>query len=255
MSAAIQIRPEGALVSALDLVLRPAGGRRDAALFDALSQTGLARPGRVSAVIEAGFRAPDAAAAPAAAPGWAWLLSLPDRQIALFRLALDHGRWPAWFVTLCGACGKPADLRVGRDEFALTPGARPLPAGLVLSRAGHRARFAIPAGAQEAALAAGADLAGTCLTGGDRRRFAAAFEAALAPLLPRIVTELRFPCPCCGAETGYWFDPLDWIARHAGQALVQVDRLARAYGWSEAAILRMPAARRQTYLALLGEPA
>lgn len=236
---------EGPLVAACALDLMPRRALVDAELHEIACMPG-PRPARLSALIEAGFAAP-----PGQTAGWAAYMSLVDRQIALFRLALDFGRWPAWFVTRCECCAKPLDLRVGRDEFTATPAPAPLPARIALPGG---AEFAIPCAAHEAALASGADLAATCLLtpGIDPAPLARSFEAELSRILPAFAPELRFPCAECGQETGFWFDPWDWILRHAGQSFDEVHRLARAYGWAETAILSMSQARRRIYLDLLG---
>ncbi|TYB39669.1 hypothetical protein FXF50_04630 [Micromonospora sp. AP08] len=68
--------------------------------------------------------------------------------------------------------------------------------------------------------------------------------------------EILLACTCahCGAE---WEDVLDVarfvtaeIAHHGVRLLTDVAELARAFGWSEHAILDLPDARRRAYLAL-----
>ncbi len=66
---------------------------------------------------------------------------------------------------------------------------------------------------------------------------------------------LRFDCPNCGMA---FDEPLELAAflwaeleAHARSLLVEVHRLARAYGWSEAEILALSPARRATYLELV----
>ena len=62
-------------------------------------------------------------------------------------------------------------------------------------------------------------------------------------------------CVSCGHR---WHAPLDvphllWseLTAHAQRLVLDVHLLARAYGWSEAEILSLPAARRAAYLALV----
>ncbi|OLS52133.1 hypothetical protein [Rhodovulum sulfidophilum] len=225
------------LIAASELTLRPRGGVRDAALFGWAAEAGAARPARVSGLIEAGY-------ARDAAPGWSEAMSIADREIALYRLALDHGVWPAWFVARCEACEALIDLRVRADEFPVTPAPGPVPVEVTAGGAVWR----VPAGAEEAALAADpeADLAELCRVSGEAD--AEAFEVALDAVLPGFEPELRFDCPECRARTGWWFEPMEWIARHTGAAFADVDRLALRYGWSEAEILAMSPARRRLYL-------
>lgn len=238
---------DGWLPAACDLSLAPRPASLEVALFDIASEA--ATPHRLTQLIEAGFAAPSGQPA-----NWAARMSVIDRQIALFRLALSLGAWPAWFVARCECCGKPIDIRAAADEFTITPGP-PLPAAIWLETGGTSARFAIPAARHEDALQrSDATLAAICLEQPqiDPAPFATAFEHQLAALLPGLKTELRFPCALCRAETGFWFDPWSWISRHCGQCLAEVDMLARAYGWAEAAILSMPERRRNIYLSMLG---
>lgn len=244
------------LHAAVALRLRPAGGARDAALFDAATDADGSRAQRTSALIECGFApAPGDKAGDEARAGWAAAMSIADRQIALVRLALDHGHWPAWFVTPCTACGALIDVRVGADEFPVTAAPGPVPAFVTVDGPRGPDLFRVPAAAEEAGLEddPDADLLTLCHVSGDAAVPEAAFEAALTAVLPGFDAELRFSCPDCGEITGWWFDPLDWIARHAGRCFSDVDALARRYGWSEAAILAMPEARRRIYLAMIGD--
>ncbi|NVH74218.1 hypothetical protein FSB08_17090 [Paraburkholderia sp. JPY432] len=66
---------------------------------------------------------------------------------------------------------------------------------------------------------------------------------------------LALRCPVCAAS---WREPLHvvdllWaeVSHYAARLLRDVARLAHAFGWSEADLLRMPAQRRLRYLALL----
>jgi hypothetical protein len=63
-------------------------------------------------------------------------------------------------------------------------------------------------------------------------------------------------CPDCGHAWSLVFDIVsffwDEIAAYAKQLLIDVDRLARAYGWREYDILAMSPLRRQSYLQLVG---
>ena len=78
-------------------------------------------------------------------------------------------------------------------------------------------------------------------------------EAVLAnDPLAEITLQLR--CPTCGALWAELFDTVrlvvdDFVAR-GRQALLEVDLLARTYGWTEDDVLRLPAARRASYAAL-----
>ena len=69
---------------------------------------------------------------------------------------------------------------------------------------------------------------------------------------PQAETLLGFECPACGVSWQAHFDVLAflWAEIHsrARRLLGEVHGLARAYGWSEAAILEMSPVRRRFYL-------
>lgn len=84
----------------------------------------------------------------------------------------------------------------------------------------------------------------------------AAFEACLAEHDPAADISLRLRCPsCCEA----WELALDVVAFFWGEIqsavrrlVLEVDALARSYGWSEAEILGMSSERRNLYLEMVG---
>ncbi|MBC8730274.1 hypothetical protein [Paraburkholderia sp. UCT2] len=67
---------------------------------------------------------------------------------------------------------------------------------------------------------------------------------------------LQFDCPACGRHDAQTFDAASFVWRevvhHAQRLLDDVHALAWAYGWSEAAVLRMHRRRRQAYLERVG---
>ncbi|MGD9614567.1 MAG: hypothetical protein AB7H90_12245 [Alphaproteobacteria bacterium] len=81
--------------------------------------------------------------------------------------------------------------------------------------------------------------------------------AALAVFDPLSCFEIDTTCPACSRQADIPVDLeavlLGVLARSQRQMLSEVDRLARRYGWSEAAILAIPAWRRRRYLALDGD--
>lgn len=80
-------------------------------------------------------------------------------------------------------------------------------------------------------------------------------EHALPAAFP--LFDIRFALSCSGCETAFdtRFDIVPWLWREieeiAAQAIDSVDRLARAYGWTEREILALSPARRRRYLAKL----
>jgi hypothetical protein len=72
------------------------------------------------------------------------------------------------------------------------------------------------------------------------------------------LTDLRLTiaCPDCGHEAATSFDAFFFLrlaSTGRGSIFADVDRLARAYHWSEADILALPLARRRLYLSLLDD--
>lgn len=80
---------------------------------------------------------------------------------------------------------------------------------------------------------------------------AAAFEA----LDPAAEIAVALTCAGCGGQMTARVDPALFVARELDQlalaALREIDRIARAYGWSEAEILALSPERRRTYCALI----
>jgi hypothetical protein len=72
---------------------------------------------------------------------------------------------------------------------------------------------------------------------------------------PRPEITLALNCPECGHAWHMPFDIADFfwveVSALAKRLLREIDVIARAYGWSEAEILRLPARRRQSYLELI----
>jgi hypothetical protein len=65
----------------------------------------------------------------------------------------------------------------------------------------------------------------------------------------------RVPCVACGhsEESDLDMARFLWaeVRHHAGKLLREIHELAAAYGWSEEAILNMPAHRRERYLEMI----
>ena len=76
----------------------------------------------------------------------------------------------------------------------------------------------------------------------------------LDPLDPAARIVLACDCAECGARCEVSFDPAGFFAAEleaeAARLIREVDTLARAYGWSESAILGLSRLRRQQYLAV-----
>ena len=119
--------------------------------------------------------------------------------------------------------------------------------------------LAAVASAADAAEAARALLARCTLAGDVARLDAAALavvEQALDALDPQADLAIALQCVGCGHDGAAQLDAaaLLWeeIEVRAQQLLLEVHRLASAYGWSEPQILALSPARRASYLALAG---
>ena len=89
-----------------------------------------------------------------------------------------------------------------------------------------------------------------CLDGDGQR--SADLEALLAQADPLAETLLDVRCPACGETFAADLDigAFVWqeIEAAARRLLLQIDTLARAYGWTEADVLALPPVRREAYL-------
>jgi hypothetical protein len=171
-------------------------------------------------------------------------------------------------VATCPECGEQCEVAPDVDElrFAAEPPAGPVPVAVGDCRALVRAVTAADvaaAGAAGGVAAARLVLLERCVLEAScagepvaARALPAALvdaiERRLEALDPRAETLLELICPACGA---CWEADLDagafvWAALDvaARRLLVEVDALARTYGWSEREILALGSARRQVYL-------
>ena len=86
-----------------------------------------------------------------------------------------------------------------------------------------------------------------------------AVSLAMAAADPGATLDFELRCPACGKV---WSTPLDpgsvlWseLQHHAERALLDIDALARAYGWTEPQVLALSPTRRAAYLQLVGHAA
>jgi hypothetical protein len=82
------------------------------------------------------------------------------------------------------------------------------------------------------------------------------FEAWVAEQEPASEISLKLECPSCGRRWELALDIVNFFWREiqpaARRIVLEVDALARSYGWGEAEILSMSPARRQLYLEMVG---
>lgn len=79
-------------------------------------------------------------------------------------------------------------------------------------------------------------------------------EAAMAQADPLAEVLVGLTCPGCGSTFESDLDPASFVwaevEARARRVLLEVDTLARAYGWNEGDVLRLSESRRSTYLRL-----
>jgi hypothetical protein len=173
----------------------------------------------------------------------------------------------------CPACQSAAEFVLDVAGLRTSPCARDPDGFLALQDAGYNLVFRLPDSFDLAAIArlpslaaARQALAERCVVNADYEgvavhgdalpeRMLDLMAAEMARCDPQADVELALACPGCGqpytvlfdVETFLWMK-IDMLAR---RLLREVDALARVYGWSEAAILALPATRRQAYLEIV----
>jgi hypothetical protein len=190
-------------------------------------------------------------------------LSVTDFEALL--LALRRELFGAWvrsdFTCPAPACGERVEM-----EFSLTDylaAVRPRrPRGVVADaarpgwwRTGDIA-FRLPSAEDQIAAQASPDgaalLAGRCLDPpAAPASLRARAERAMAAMAPEVSGPIGGQCPGCGAPLSALFHAPSFVMgelrRAVGLLTEEVDLIACAYHWSEAAILALPRARRQAY--------
>jgi hypothetical protein len=101
----------------------------------------------------------------------------------------------------------------------------------------------------------GAMLLARCIVEGAEFAREAEIEAAMAALGPTLDTDLDTTCPHCATAQGVRFAIdrylLKCLANERRFLLHETHRIARAYGWSHAAIMALPRRDRQQYVRLI----
>ncbi|TCL69510.1 hypothetical protein [Rhizobium sp. BK251] len=195
--------------------------------------------------------------------------TLGARNIGLLamRNRLFSRRWP--LRSKCPACGTDCEFEI--DSAALAgelAGMAPQETRAEIEVAGRSLALRAPTVDDLQAVAhlasskgAATALLGRCVDGEiDLSDIAddelAALGHNLEALDPAAVVTFELACPGCGGE---WPAVMDvgeavWAElRHAAErALIEVDALARAYGWSEDQVMALSPTRRAAYLQLAG---
>jgi hypothetical protein len=161
----------------------------------------------------------------------------------------------------CPHCRAMAEVNFRVADFLAGVKSRPVarlaldtarPGWFLLGEAGFR----LPTVGDLMAVAGMADpatgLAARCLDDVARRRpHRARVERAMAAMAPEVSRSVAGRCPACGASVRASFSTarvvLTELVRAAGSVHDEVDLIAQAYHWPEAAILALPPERRRAY--------
>ncbi|MFG2106445.1 hypothetical protein [Micromonospora chersina] len=185
-----------------------------------------------------------------------------QRMLTLHRAVVGR---PIEAVVACPGCNADSEFVVPVEEICALP--KPSPEAAVRLAVGDvGVRFRLPAVADLEALAGSSYTTGirrlaarTCLDGdppslgeSDLERLAQEWEA----LDPAGSIRVDLSCADCARAIAANVDPAEFVARDLDRTvkrlLREVDVIARAYGWSEDAILGLAAERRRWYVDLIG---
>lgn len=172
-------------------------------------------------------------------------------------------------ITNCPKCGEQLETHFYVEDVRTSNGSRAAESGSV-SANGYEVRFRLPdttdllaAGDQQDAEAARQILLKRCVLSARRNsaewpmdalpeEIVTEIERKMFEMDPQAHVQLEFGCPICGEKWSAVFDILTFfwgeLDAWAQRLLIEVHTLASAYGWREADILEMSAARRGIYL-------
>ena len=173
-------------------------------------------------------------------------------------------------VASCPSCLAVVEFEIDADELrALAPDAAET--GVFSTDDGHLVHWRAPTAADLEAVADERDPASALLTRCARATLDEApvdvadlpaglverIEAELAAADPLAEVSVALTCPDCATAFAADLDPAAFvwteIETRARRVLIEVDALARAYGWTESEVLALPEARRQAYLEIVRE--
>jgi hypothetical protein len=199
--------------------------------------------------------------------------SLSARNVALLELRARLFGPTQPLRAECPACGTVLEFSVDCESLAgsLQPAGK-VGAVHALRCDGYRIAYRVPGIEDWRAAAASSDfvhaLMQRCIARCERddgtecapsalpNAVAEALSSALEALEPGACVDFDLHCPECAAQ---WSAPMNCGAvlytearASAESLLVEVDALARAYGWSEAQVLALSPTRRAAYLQLVG---
>lgn len=224
--------------------------------------------GRAAADLTVDFAAPRphlatallaACAVPPATPAECWALAAGDRLAGLLAIAAATGGDPLEASPPCVGCGMRMDVALPiADLLALhQPSAAEVEVGTATFRRATGADQAAwwAAGYPDADAARRAMAATLLVQGGPVQVDLAQVDDALAEADPLVAFRAELTCPECGLEQSWPVDlqelAITVLRRGQHELIEQVHRLARAYHWTEEAVVALPPWRRARYLALI----
>lgn len=201
-------------------------------------------------------------------------LPIGERDGLIFDLRMQTFGPQISAVADCPACGQRLEFGLDSGDLRQAPVEKVLNGGaLALDSDGLQVRFRLPTSADLLAVSAAGDvpdlrlaLVERCVVSGDNPegdRFPAdlpgvvvdALSQAMSVADPQADIRLAMTCQSCGQA---WNAPFDVVAffwkeieTWAVRTLLEVHRLAQAYGWTLADILQMSAWRRQFFVNLI----
>lgn len=205
--------------------------------------------------------------------GWEETGALPLGERDARLLALREALLGHWIESLahCPSCGETAEIALDLRGLRTGPAAS---GPLEVERNGLLLRFRLPDSTDLLAVEdlldpeeGGRQIAERCLLSAERDGEPAAFEnlskddlAALEERMeeadPGAELRLGLGCPACGHGWNELFDPARFLRaeldREAQRLFDEIHALARAYGWTEEAALKLSPRRRRAYLERIG---
>jgi hypothetical protein len=200
--------------------------------------------------------------------GWSELASVPigRRNVLLLELrAATFGNVLNGFA-VCPACSGQLEFAIHHKQLALNSAEKETGV-LQLEDNGRSYPWRLPdstdlyaAAACESVDEARRSIASRCIKGSEAAEFPAglmdSFEQQLSETDPAADIALDLSCPDCGQAWQLSLDVVSFFWRElqaaARRLALEVDALARTYGWSEAEIVGMSSSRRNLYLELVG---
>jgi len=192
-------------------------------------------------------------------------LCVGDRQYLVSELAAHLGLGGSWLTARCGDCDTRFDFFVDTRQLPVKPAGAGYPYAEVETSQG-RCRFRVPCGGDQRAVArlqmqdAVQVMLRRCVVKSEwdleglepfSARDCELIEEALETVAPEVAVEATSSCPGCGVDQVVALSPYAVLDAMDASIFEEVHELAAHYHWSEEAIVALPRARRQRYVACI----